>query len=419
VDLKVWCSQLLQRAYENETVVYSGLLFLVLIGLSQRLFGRRAIAATVFSQVHRTTKSQWMKKIAESYIFANRDAVSVDPEHSHRPDISRSFGNRLMVLKAPTPGGEKGVLLVMFSGMIQRLHSSMNLPKLLQDYTLVLEPSWSGYCTPELLSFTRFSEQIFVLAAEENDFDFLRRLGSNLIPINLGPCDWVDPRVAIPYLGNPKQFDIIMNSNWAAWKRHHALFRMLARAKHKYKVVLIGAKLEGRTASDIEGLASYFGVREQITILEQLPYEQVMDVTCRAKVSILLSLKEGSNRAIAESMFCNVPAIVLSNHVGGIKKNIVPLTGVLADEQHLESSIAELINSFLRPRDWAIENISCFISSDELNAQLRKNALNSGKPWTQDIAGRSSSPESKYILEVDKERLRPFNEELVRYLKEV
>jgi len=58
-----------------------------------------------------------------------------------------------------------------------------------------------------------------------------------------------------------------------------------------------------------------------------------MDITCRATVSILPSLKEGSNRAMAESMFWNVPVVVLTNHVGGITKNIVPETVCLPGNQ--------------------------------------------------------------------------------------
>jgi glycosyltransferase involved in cell wall biosynthesis len=322
-----------------------------------------------------------------------------------------------LVLKAPAPGGEKGVLLVMFSEMFRLLHSHINLEKLLEDYALVLEPSWSGYCGPDLLDLTREAEKIFVLAAEEGDFAFLQRLGSNLIPVKLGPCDWVNPHAAAPYLANPKDFDIVMNSMWASLKRHHVLFRMLASATRRYKVALIGQPWLGRTQVDIELLADFYNVGDQITILDRIPYAEVMDVTCRSKVSVLLSLKEGSNRAIAESIFCNVPVVVLSNHVGGIRKNIVPQTGLLIDEQNLEPAIVQLLHSSINPREWGMEHISCFKSSAKLNAILRDHALSNGRPWTQDIAGRSNSPESTYVHRCDAERLRPWNAKLRNYLR--
>jgi glycosyltransferase involved in cell wall biosynthesis len=142
-----------------------------------------------------------------------------------------------------------------------------------------------------------------------------------------------------------------------------------------------------------------------------------MDLTCRSKVSILLSLKEGSNRAIAESIFCNVPVVVLSNHVGGIRKNIVPETGLLAEEAHLEAAVDRLIESGISPRKWGVEHISCFKSNEKLNLILREAALRQGRPWTQDIAVRSNSPESSYACAKDAERFSPWNERLKDFLR--
>jgi hypothetical protein len=416
-DLRTWCSLASQRLREHKWVVHSVLLILILWGFALLLLGRRARGTKTLCQVHRTTRLRWMRELVEPHITANLDAIYREPRPSSGPDLTFFFGNRLMVLKAPASGGEKGVLFVMFSETFHLLHSHMNLQKLLEDYTLVFEPSWSGYCGPDLLDFTRESDEIFVLAAEVGDFAFLQRLGSNLVPVGLGPCDWVDPHAAAQYLANPKEFDIVMNSNWAALKRHYVLFRMLANAEKRYKVALIGVRWGGKTRADIDRLADFYGVADQLTILERIPYEKVMDVTCRSKVSLLLSLKEGSNRAIAESIFCNVPVVVLSNHIGGIRKNVVPQTGLLADERDLESAIIQLHRSSIKPREWGMEHISCFKSSIKLNEIMRDHALRKGRPWTQDIAGRSSSPESTYIDAGDAERLRPWNDKLRNYLK--
>jgi len=415
--LKTWCSVARQRVIENTWVVHSGLVLFIVWGFVQAIISRREGAIKALSQVHRTTRIQWYKRLVEPYIIANREVTYRDLQLLSKPDLMPFFGNRLMVLKAPTTGGEKGVLFVMVDTVIRLLHSGMNLHKLLKDYTLVFEPSWTGYCHSEILEFTRWNEEIFVLSAEENDFAFLRRLGSNLVPVDLGPCDWVDPRTTVPYLENPKEFDIIMNSNWGAWKRHYVLFRMLRKAERRYKVVLIGFKWSGKTRNDIERLADYYGVSGQITIFDWIPYEKVMDLTCRSKVSILLSLKEGSNRAIADSIFCNVPVVVLANHVGGIRKNVVPETGLLAEEAHLESAIVQLFESRIQPREWGLKHISCFKSTEKLNLILREHALGQGRPWTQDIAVRSNSPESSYVYTKDAERLSSWNDGLKDYLR--
>ena len=416
--LKSWCSVVRQRTLENTWIVHSGLLLFMTLGFLQALLGRRQQAIDALSQVHRTARFFWFRRVVEPYILANLAATYRDPQTLPKPNLSACFGNRLMVLKAPAAGGEKGVLFVMVNDPIRSLHSGMNLPKLLGDYTLIFEPSWSGYCHRDLLEFTRWNEQIFTLTAEEGDLAFLKRLDSNLIPVDLGPCDWVDPRTAEPYLKAEKKYDIAMNSNWGAWKRHYVLFHMLRHAKQRYKVALIGFQWSGRVQADVERLADYYGVSDQLTFFDWIPLDQVMDLVCSSRVSILLSLKEGSNRTTAESIFCNVPVVVLASHVGGIRKNVVPETGLLVEEANLESAIADLLESNLQPRQWGLQNISCFKSTERLNALLREYALKQGRPWTQDIAVRSNSPESSYADPEDTERFRPWNEGLKDYLRQ-
>lgn len=381
------------------------------------LAGRRRRAVDDFSQVHRTTRLQLLRRLVEKYILLNRNVMYQALPTGTNWDVRRLFGRRIAVLKEPGGDGERGVLFMMFSEMLSTVFRQMDVPRLLVDYTIVSEPSWSGYCDEDFLRYMQFDEDVFVLSAQADDLAFLERARTNLIPVPLGPCDWVDPRVAEPYISNPKAFDIVMNSNWAAWKRHHVLFRMLRRAKRKYSVALIGGGLEGRTDRDIYELADLYGVRDQLTVYERIPYSQVMDVTSRARVSILLSLKEGSNRAMAESIFCNVPVIVLKRHVGGIVKNVVPDTGLLVAERHLEHAVERLRSGGLKPREWGLANASCFVSTERLNTILKTRALAVGRPWTRDIALRANSPESKYVDPTQAERLKPWNDRLRDYLR--
>ncbi len=421
MDVRTWREVTQQRLRENQLVVHGGLAAMTALGFGRAMVGNKRRATLTLAQVHRTARWPAMRRLVEPYIRKHLADIRTPPETLEKPDVARFFGNRLAVLKAPATGpgenGEKGVLFVMVSDMFRHLHAGMDLPRLMRDYTLVFEPSWSGYCHPNMLEYTRWDEDIFILAAEQYDNGFLKRLRSNLIPVDLGPCDWVDPRVAEPYLNNPKEFDVFMNSNWGAWKRHHVLFRMLRKAKRRYKVQLLGVPQDGKTKQDVERLARYYGVLDQLTFIDNIPYEQVMDRTCRSRVSILLSLKEGSNRAISEGIFCNLPVVVLQSHVGGIRKNVVPETGLLAEESKLEEAIETLLAANLQPRAWGLEHVSCFRSSEKLNSVLREHALKKGQPWTRDIAGRSNSPESKYLHEEDAERLRPWNERLREYLR--
>jgi glycosyltransferase involved in cell wall biosynthesis len=412
---KSWGKLLYQRTRENIFVVHSGLFLFLLFGFLQAAVGRKRNGARTLAQVHRTTRWSWMRGLAEPFLVSNRSLFYGDPAPPSSPKFTKFLGRRLLVLKPPVLGGEKGVLFVSFSDMFRLLSAYVDMNKLLSEYTLVFEPSYPGFCHPEMLKYTLWPDEIFVLAGPEEDLAFLRRLNSNLVPLAMGPADWVDPRISLPYLGAVKEFDIVMNAGWMSLKRHYALFRMLAKAKRKYRTLLIGF---GAARKEIESLIKLYGVGDQVAILEDIPYEKVMEMTCRSRVSMLLSLKEGGNRAVAESMFCNVPVIISAAHVGGVRKNVVPETGLLVEDRDLEAAVEQLMNSNLRPRDWAVENISCFKSSEKLNNILREHAFRKGLPWTVDIAARSNSPDSSYTCAEDTERLRPWNEGLIKYLKQ-
>lgn len=371
------------------------------LGVVFQLLGARRLAYRVLSQVHRSTRSRRLKHTIAPWITRNLD---IHQSHPHFPALTRAqvqdlIGRRLLVLKKPRGVNEPGVLFVMFSRTLESLPSTFDMPRLLRDYRLVLEPSWSGYCDAAFLQYTRYDEPIYVLAAQFDDFEFLRMLDCNLIPIPLGPCDWVDPAIAEPYLDQPKTYDIVMNSNWAAWKRHEVLFRALRELDSNLRVALIGVPWTGRTQRDVEQLAESYGVREQLEFYERIPFDKVMRIVSASRVSILLSLKEGSNRAIAESMFCNTPVIVLAEHVGGITKNVNPQTGRLVPERLFPAALKDTVSNYSRysPRAWATKNISCHRSTHILNDFLRNKELELGQSWTVDIVTHANSPECTYV----------------------
>jgi hypothetical protein len=415
-NLKIWVLLARQRVRENQFVVHSALVALAAWGFTLAFFQKREKAVLILSQVHRSSRLRWLRKTVEPYVrrncFVFNRATIADSNAGSV--LSR---NRLFVLKHPITGGEKGVLFVMFSETLDRVYTCMDVEKLLRDYTLVFEPSYPGYCHPALLRYTRFSDEMFILSPVPEDFAFVRRLGSNLVPVDLGPCDWVDPRVAEPYLNADKEFDVVMNAMWAGLKRHFVLFRMLAKAKRRYKVALIGVPWGGRERVDVEREAEYYGVKEQLSFFEAIPYSRVMEITSKSRVSILLSLKEAGNRAIAESIFCDVPVIVLKRLVGGVVKHVVPETGMITEERDLESAVQKLIDGALRPREWGMQHISCLQSSARLNDVLRAHALSQRRPWSQDIAVRCNSPECTYFERSDAERLGTYNAGLKDYLR--
>lgn len=395
------------RIREQIILIELVLTLIYFLAVLQIWIGMKNKGLVLLCQVHRTTRRQSLRYRTEKYIKLHIElSHSAFPSENASREIQDLFGTWALVIKQRTPQ-EKGVLYVMFTKSIYLIRDGMDVQRLLQDYILIFEPSWSGYCDLALLYFTQFSDPIFVLSAEKGDYDFLSRLNTNLVPVPLGPCDWVDPVIAEPYIGNQKRFDLVMNSNWGPVKRHHLLFRALAKIPNKLSVALIGGEWGGVTLEKILEIASHYGVKDQLTIFESIPYSEVMNVICSSRLSILLSRKEGSNRALAESIFCDVPVLLLEEHVGGIRKNIVAETGWIVPERTLAKAIQEklLLCDRMAPRKWGLDNISYIKSGQVLNAFLRDYLEKKGFSWENDIVNHSNSPDLTYVCEEEKKKI--------------
>lgn len=381
--------------------------------------GRHRKKLSILMQAHRSTRFLKLKKIISlNYIKPNLALCDISTPLTEREKkkLDSWLDSRFIILKASTEK-EKGVLLVKFTPVIEVLVRAFNMPELLKKYQLVLEPSWTGYCQPEILQFAKFSEDVFVLAAEESDFEFINSLDSNLLALSLGPSDWVHADGQDKFLGCEKKYDLVMNSNWGGWKRHYVLFEALRELPISLKVALIGFPWEGETLQDVKDLAGYYGVENQITFFERLDYCDVMNVVAESKVGLLLSLKEGSNKAVSEYIFCDIPVILQDLHVGGARGKIVSATGQFSSDRELPVAIATMLESCkeLQVRQWGLNNISSHISTQKLNNILRKASEKRGGIWSRDIVEKINSPELQYAE--PKNKLR-FEEERSR-LKEL
>jgi hypothetical protein len=350
-------------------------------------------------------------------------AYPIISELTHSPavrlDLNRIGTNRVSVLKPYVSPAERGVVHLKFSEIISAFPNTAEMACFSKYYRLVLEPSWTGLCDPGILQYARQAPGTLVMAPDRTDYEFLAGLADQLNPVNLGPCDWVDPRVSASFIGSPKLYDIVVNANWAAWKRHQVLFAALRKLPPTLRVALIGGSLDGGTVERIFRLARYYGVEKQLTAFQFIPFVEVMRVVSSSRCAVLLSLKEGANRALSESMFCDVPVLLLDEHVGGIRKNVVPETGVIAPESQLPGALPRLLASAgrVRPREWALANISCVVSTSVLESRLREVVRREGEEWTTGIVVRANSPETKYYDVEDEVRLRPYNEAVIAYLR--
>ena len=308
----------------------------------------------------------------------------------------------IMVLKAPT-AGEKGVVVLEYTARFDLFVALFDLDRILRDYYVVLEPCWAGYCDPSILMFVTSKTDIIVQCPEQTDFDFISHLNCNLKPINLGSSDWIDPELFAPPAGEvPREYDLIMVANWAKHKNHRRLFEALQHVNHKpVSLMLIGVDWGGRTASDIVAeMKQYDLPHVKLEIKSNLPAREVANHLARSKVFLLLTEKEGSNRAIVEALFANTPAIVYEHFIGGAKGKINAQTGVLSSFSDLASKVDSMIDNYQRfsPRAWALENTGGRNATAKLNALLKSIAESRGETWNVGIVEKVNNPNFGYAV---------------------
>jgi len=305
-----------------------------------------------------------------------------------------------LVLKAPLEN-EKGVLVLEYTTKFDLFVALFDFQRIIRDYYIVLEPCWAGYCDPSILMFLSNQSDVIVQCPEESDFDFISNLKSNLIPVKLGSSDWIDADLFAPRQAQEKkEFDLIMVANWARHKNHRHLFEALSRLKHRtISVLLVGIDWGGRTDQDIRvEMAQYDLGHVHVEIKKNISAREVSECLERSKVFLLLSEKEGSNRAIVEALFCDIPAILYENFVGGAKGKINDQTGVLSSFENLHDKIKYMLDNYQRftPRSWALGHTGSRNAARILNDLLKDVARSRGEQWTIDIVEKVNNPNFSY-----------------------
>lgn len=362
----------------------------------------------LFKSHHRNVLSPLFLLATERIIVSRlRDGIEPLFQLDGCETVSKAELNHLnktgIVLKKPVLHRhgvvEKGVILLKSTERFRTFRRCVDIPALLADYTLVLEPSWSGHAKENILYFTKFAEhKIIVMASEPRDFMFLKRIELNLVPINLNSGDWVNPTVFRPLPGIEKRYDVVFIARPAIYKRHHVLFHAVRDMNDKSLQVAIVADPWPGNRRDVELLIDFYGIRHNVTYLEDLRPPEVNVILNRAKVNAVLSLQEGGNRCLFEGFFADVPGLALKCNVGIRKDHFNSQTGRLISEKDLATELMyfrDHWNTF-SPRDWAERNITPELSTAKLNALVKELALNRGEPWTVDLVAKCNCPNPEY-----------------------
>jgi len=325
-------------------------------------------------------------------------AAVQDFRRGPNPDPLRFIGARVLVVKAARPS-ERGVLVVDYSYIFPTLAGFFDLPRIADRYTLVLEPSWTGTCTPEILNYSRLDRPVLLQTVEPRDRELHAQLGSSLSVIPIAANWWVDPRLRPP-ARVIRDIDIVMVAAWAEFKRHWRFFRVLSELRKRgkrLKVALVGYRGD-LTQEDIASQARYFGVADQLEFFERIAPDAVAALLARSKLHVLWSRREGSNRAIIEAMLADVPVIVRDGLSFGVKYPYInPQTGHFVREDELGERILEMLENrdHYSPREWVLENMTGETATAALETRLREMACAAGEPWTEGLVPKTSSLDSQ------------------------
>jgi glycosyltransferase involved in cell wall biosynthesis len=383
------------RLYLRRGLVYRGLRDLCWAARVSSVGMARTAEGCVLDVMKQLRADRW--SLVESY---HRDPASaacarIFSLEGGSADLFRD----LIVLKRAS-AQEKGVILLKYARTFSAVHALLDMRALHERYTFVLEPCWAGYCDPSLLMFLAPGNPVFVQCFTREDYELVTRIGEPLVPLRLGPADWVDADLFSPPPAVEKTHDVVMVANWARHKRHVQLFRALKGiSDRRIRVLLIGFPWGGRTAEDIRReAAAEAGAHVSIDVVERLTAREVADRVSRCKVFVFLSRKEGDNKALVESMFLDVPVIVFDKTIGGASSRVNPSTGILASDEELADKISEMLDRYqeFAPREWACSHSGSSVATRVLDEAIRRVVTGAGGRYTEGLVEKANSPNLAY-----------------------
>jgi glycosyltransferase involved in cell wall biosynthesis len=339
-------------------------------------------------------------------------------------DEDRRRQGNLIILKRHDPStGEKGVLLLTYSETLRRFPAMYDLPEVAKRYAILLEPSSWGYEDPTYFLYAGSDVDVVVQAPWARDYQVVQELRSNVHPVRIGAGDWVDPAVFAP--GPPRgtrRFDVVVVSSWSPWKRHADLFEAAAALRQRgvtLRLALVGYPLVWDQAR-IERMAERHGVRDWCTFFDSVPQAEVARIVGESEAYLLLSRREGANRALYEALFCDTPVVVYAGHRGVDTEMVSRGVGALyASTATLGDAIVQVLagRDAYQPLAWARAHSGFGNATTALNAIVREMSLRRGLPWTQDMVAKKNAPEVRYVSDADQERMEPEYERLGAFLR--
>jgi glycosyltransferase involved in cell wall biosynthesis len=330
-----------------------------------------------------------------------------------RPELTRS-----VILKAPGPNGEKGVLLHYFEYNLARLLLALTdeeLNWLAERFHIILAASWTPTDYALLgLAAARLPGGLWIQPATHGERARLTCFHEKLRCLPGLACDWVDPVFYQPKVWTERSVDILMVANWGDFKRHWEFFLALRLMPKDLRVVLIGQKEGRNTRTSLLKLARNIGVPQTLDVRESLPIEEVTRLQCDSKVSLVLSRREGGCVAMVESLFAGCAIAMREGASIGSAAHINERTGAFLRPGHIAADLMDLLKqgAVLDPAGWANENVSCQRTLMAVEEALHLHEQAAGRPWTQGLAQVHWRPHPVLSHPAERAALTPCYDEL-------
>jgi len=330
----------------------------------------------------------------------------------------RTTLNRSIILKAPGGDGEKGLLLMTFEYNWARLCLGLNeeeLAWMASRFNFVFSASWSPTDYAVLgLAVASLPGTLFVQSCNYAERQLIRAFHPRLQCLETLPCDWISPESHLPKPLGERSIDLLMVANWGRFKRHWEFFEVLSQLPANLKVVLVGQPAEGRDSEFIRQLAQVKGVRQQLTIHECLPIQEVAALQADARVSVIMSRREGCCVAAVESLMAGCALAMRDDAHVGPATYIHAQTGARLRPGHLAEDLQNLLQRTheIQSREWCLQNACGERSWLKLNQLMRDHESANVRSWTQDIAVPCWRPHPTFRHAEEQQRLRPVYQEL-------
>jgi hypothetical protein len=329
----------------------------------------------------------------------------------------------IKVLKSPSEN-EKGALILNYSYYFPVFLKLFDAEDIIQQYNIILEPSWAGYCETEILIYSLHQSPTYILTFEDRDKQYIQSLDCNFKTVPVGPNWFVDHDLfSPPDTANKKDFDIIMVASWGRFKRHHKFFsaiETLKKDKPDLKIALVGYPAD-LSKEDILTLAREHNIFDLITVYEWISPAEVAELYKRSKISVLWSRFEGPNRAVIESMLCDTPVIMREGfNYGQHYSFMTEKSGLFANEHNLPRVIMDVLTRLdsFDARNVAMKTRSCIKATEVMDQHMKANEQDEGRSWSQGLATKINDLHGMgYYNEKDKSRFTKDYEFLASRIK--